>query len=211
MELMLVILIIAVIMAISVPLFNNMGQGGNLRAAVAQMRSTMSLARQWAITRNTDTYVVFPHWDVSYSEATNEVDKVYRAYAVYALTDRKTLEGEFISDWTYLPLGIVFDDDEDRTGSVFRKSAGKYTFLSDVAFPFPAKNSSVHLPCFHFKPNGQLKNATYETIHLRAGWVDTSNIKDIACVLAKEDEVDAAMQVSGMTGAIKYIPDAEGK
>ncbi len=50
-ELLLVIAVMAIILAVSMPAFTSMGRGAGLRGAVAEVKSTISLARQWAITK----------------------------------------------------------------------------------------------------------------------------------------------------------------
>ena len=49
-ELLFVMLIIAIISAISIPAFISMGRGASMRSTVSSVYNTLSLARQWAIT-----------------------------------------------------------------------------------------------------------------------------------------------------------------
>ena len=49
-ELLMVMVIMAIVMAVSVPAFNSMGKGSDLRGAVTAVRNTISQSRQWAIT-----------------------------------------------------------------------------------------------------------------------------------------------------------------
>ena len=49
-ELLVVMVVAAIIMAVSLPSFINMGRGAGMRAAVNNVSSTIALSRQWAIT-----------------------------------------------------------------------------------------------------------------------------------------------------------------
>ena len=49
-ELLMVMVIMAIVMAVSVPAFNSMGRGSDLRGSVSSVRNTLSQSRQWAIT-----------------------------------------------------------------------------------------------------------------------------------------------------------------
>ncbi len=50
-ELLLVIAVMAIVLAISMPAFTSMGRGAGMRGAVAEIKSSIALARQWAITK----------------------------------------------------------------------------------------------------------------------------------------------------------------
>ncbi len=111
MELLVVIAIMAVLMGITLPAFNTMGRGSGMRGAVSQLRSTISLSRQWAVTHRAKTYVVFPYVTGSpYLNNPAYEEKACKAYAVYSITNVITGTGEFITDWRFLPADVVFDD-----------------------------------------------------------------------------------------------------
>ncbi|MCA1808174.1 MAG: GspH/FimT family pseudopilin [Kiritimatiellia bacterium] len=78
-ELLLVIVVMAIIMSISIPAFTSIGRGAGMRGAVASLTSTISLSRQWAITKR--ERVVFQYGNT----VTNDNDVGY--YVVYAITD----------------------------------------------------------------------------------------------------------------------------
>lgn len=42
--------VMAIVMAISIPAFNSMGRGADMRGAVGGVRATLAQSRQWAIT-----------------------------------------------------------------------------------------------------------------------------------------------------------------
>lgn len=55
-ELLVVMVVIVTLMAVAVPAFIGIGRGAGMRTAVNNVRSTLSLARQWAITHRENVY-----------------------------------------------------------------------------------------------------------------------------------------------------------
>ena len=127
MELLVVIAIMAIIMGITVPAFNTMGKGSGMRGAISQLRSTISLSRQWAITHRQPVYIIFPDFDLTdFHGDAQEFEKACKAYAVYAITNNAKIEdndisalGEYITDWKFLPKDVVFLNDEDIKRTIF--------------------------------------------------------------------------------------------
>jgi len=172
MELLVVIAIMAVLMGITLPAFNTMGKGSGMRAAVSQLRSTIALTRQWAVTHRQPTYVVFPFLygnsslsDISY------VEKVNKAYAVYAVTDVVTQTGEFITDWKFLPADVVLDDEFEPDKNVI---SGKASDKIQV----PIGKGIYDVYVLKFSPDGTF-GATKE-VYLHEGYmnVNTNDIKN---------------------------------
>ena len=174
-ELLVVIVIIGVLFAVALPVFENAGRKDTNRAAY-QLVSTMRLARQHAIAKRQWTLIVFPNTDgVAYDEKNgNNLDKCLRSYAVLAVTNN--MDGEykfdsskrdprvsdmqltFVSDWKYLPDGIYFDGTKDGTlkGNYIFGGGGYYT----AAFRFPIDPANPNTPvrpmgAVLFKPNGR--------------------------------------------------------
>lgn len=169
-ELLVVVGIIATLLVLVVPAFTGLGRGQSMRSSVAQLRSTLALARQWSITRNEKTYVIFPD-DGSYNPAKNAV-MALRSYAVWAE------KSGYISEWRYLPPGIVFDSTEPTASSLFNTT-------TDRVFPvaFPSNGApSVSMYCIAFTPNGRLNQAGGTTLrlYLREGWVDANTNSGVA-------------------------------
>jgi prepilin-type N-terminal cleavage/methylation domain-containing protein len=107
-ELLVVIGIMAVMLALAMPAFTGLGRGTSMQTAVAELRTTLALARQYAITHRVYTFVVFPDGDPSlYSGAPGEVVKAFKAYGV--CYDDGTAK-RCIGEWKFLPPGIVFDN-----------------------------------------------------------------------------------------------------
>lgn len=176
-ELLVVIVIIGVLFAVAIPVFENAQRKDTDRAAY-QVMTTLRLARQHAINRRQWTIVIFPNRDSSYPNAA-QVDKCLRAYAVIAATNE--LQGTyqfvsnlrdprvlspgmdmwftFVSDWKYLPEGIYFDDDPNLVGNFLFGREGYYT--KRFRFPlFPEKPNDAAswtaMSALLFKPNGRL-------------------------------------------------------
>jgi prepilin-type N-terminal cleavage/methylation domain-containing protein len=106
-ELLLVIVLMAIIIGISTPMFIGMGRGAGMRGSVRAVCSTLSLLRQWAIThREQVTFVYFQGADPG--TATN-------ASYYYA-----TASGVLIEKTNELPMEVIFDGD----GSINFKTDG---------------------------------------------------------------------------------------
>jgi prepilin-type N-terminal cleavage/methylation domain-containing protein len=118
-ELLVVLAIMSTLMVIALPAFTNMGRGGGMRSGVAEVRATLNLARQWAITHRARTYVVFPHADASVYPSDAERAKALKSYAVWVDSHEYT---GYIGSWKFLPPGIYFDHDDTLTKNVIRNS-----------------------------------------------------------------------------------------
>ena len=85
-----------------------------MRVAVVQMKTTLALARQWAITHRQRTCVVFP--------GLNDANRI-SGYTVFATNRYATGPGSYayVKDWSYLPKGVVihFAGSDLRTGLQF--------------------------------------------------------------------------------------------
>ncbi|HMP77374.1 MAG TPA: GspH/FimT family pseudopilin [Kiritimatiellia bacterium] len=160
MELLVVIGIMAIMFALAVPQFVDIGRGGKMRAAINELRSTLALARQWAIANREDVFVVLPDdFAAVYSGlSTNEYVKAIRSYAVYSR------QRGYIKDWTYLPSGIYFVDQNnsqqssrpspciDANRNVFRQQT---VYASPNGIPFPrATDPAKQLNALRFTPQG---------------------------------------------------------
>lgn len=175
-ELMVVIVIVGILFAVALPMFENAGQK-DTRAAAQQVLNTLRLARQHAISARQWTLVVFPNQDTSFSDKAkdiNNLDKCLRSYAVLAVTNNMDGEGkfaagkrdpspddmefEFLTEWKTLPPGIYFDDDDSLKGNFLfgTKSLyqGKFDFPWDPAKP--NNGASGKMSAVLFKPNGRV-------------------------------------------------------
>ena len=179
-ELLVVIVIIGVLFAVAMPVFENAGKKDTERAA-NRLVGAMRLARQNAINKRQWTLVVFPARLPS--STTNEAiaGKLQRAYAVLAATNN--LDGTyqfspalrdprvedmnlvFLTDWKYLPEGIYFDEDTSLSGNYIMGAlsgsqptyTGAFLFPADPANPDLNKSGALRgrMGAVLFKPNGR--------------------------------------------------------
>ena len=175
-ELLTVVVIIGVMFAIAIPMFESMGRKDSERAA-QQVVNTLRLARQHAIAKRQWTFVVFPNRDGVYTEKT--IDKCLRSYAVIAVTNDmdkynlhrdvkdpvhptvNEMELEFVSDWKYLPEGIYFDDDPAKTGNFLFGRGDYYESPPPASFRFPTDPAkpdqhNMGMSAVLFRPNGRI-------------------------------------------------------
>jgi len=143
-ELLAVVAIMAILMVIALPAFHLFAKK-DIDTAAAELRATLRLARQYAVTRRQEVFVVFPTADDP-APSEEDVDKLLRSYAVLALTNDSPEQYEYVTEWHYLPQGIYFDDDDTLTGSAFRDA---------YDFPFPDEKAPFYpMGAVKFTPRG---------------------------------------------------------
>ena len=91
-ELLVVMVVMALIMSVSIPAFTSMGRGSGLRNAVSIVHTSLSLARQWAITHKDE--ISFSYFTASGSDA-----------SYFILTNRN---GVAIQNEMELPMNVEF-------------------------------------------------------------------------------------------------------
>lgn len=147
-ELLTVIAIIGIILAMGVPAVTSLTKATALQSGTRTVASTLSLARQHAITQRTATRVVFVNKDTPGASP----DMPYRAYSVVASNRNVSgpLAWEYISKWEYLPVGAVF-----RSGTVAGGLDNTANIDSDSTLPFPSTGGgAATLSYIEFKPSG---------------------------------------------------------
>ena len=180
-ELLVVVGIIGLLMALVIPAFTGIGRGQTMKSSVAQLRTTAALARQWAITRRENTFILFADHTLPYN-ATNS-SMAWRSYAVWAE------RSGYIREWTYLPVGVVFNPFTNRasahsgdfniTNLLWANSAKSTNFAIHGEFnawrvPFPDSTSPTQsVYALGFTPDGRNANTDYMqyNIFISEGWV----------------------------------------
>lgn len=204
--------IIGVLMAVALPAFNTMGRGSNVRSGILQMRTVLTFARQWAITRNERTYVVFP--DENSNLGADHIDKAYRAVAVW--TESKG----FVRDWIYMPKGVVLVGTKASANisstriSDSLNPLGGGTYSGNVAkrytFHWPATNNMM--PGLFFNPDGSMFNRNSNAeIYLTEGAtvVSGGSLQSIE-YRPKGSRFLAGIELNQLTGQMR-VTDYEGE
>ena len=149
-ELMVVIVIIAALMLIALPTFQGADRGGRLRTASFQLTTTMTLARQAAITSRRYVYLLFPdNTPALFAGQPREAEKAFRAYAPFA----RTPVSQYLGEWSILPPGVVFtpafrSDPTDNRNLFLRAEPVEVV-------PFPTTNGpNVEISTVAFRPDG---------------------------------------------------------
>ncbi len=191
-ELLTVMGIMLLILGIGVVSFLNMQRGAELRGAVSAVRSVLSLARQHAVTRRTETMVIFRQ------TASNAYYMVFEKAGVVAaagqppervMTDDKAVwtpaehAGRWVANFRDGSFGTVRTNDSNRlelqapglqnkvfgvsqwqTGDVYGWAVGERTFLPPGAV-FRDGNPADAPDAVIFLPNGGVSSA--QPIELR--------------------------------------------
>lgn len=135
-ELLVVMGIMALMIGLAIPAIQGMTKSSGMQSATMQMRSTLTFARQWAITHRDTTYVLF-----STDDATG--GPRLRGYNIYSVK-----ETNWLREWMTLPAGLVFED-------------GGVNSTNNVLASWPTKNNEITVPVnskvmrgFRFRPDG---------------------------------------------------------
>jgi Tfp pilus assembly protein FimT len=145
-EMLTVIAIIGIILAVSLPAFNNLMKSGGVSSASRQISSTLSLARQYAITKRTNVRVVFPY-SATFGAGTNFAP-LYQSYAVLEYGTRTN----YLSKWELLPAGTIFMNINALVGNppaIDNLQTANLLFPSTNVTSFP-----VPLAYIEFTPTG---------------------------------------------------------
>lgn len=198
-ELLVVVSIIAIMFVVSVPAFQGIGRGQKMNSAVAQLRSTIALARQWAVTRNDYTYIIFPDADYTYNQGAD----AFMALKSYAVWSEKN---GYISDWRYLPEGIVFNPDANSLNSNLFN--GETDRVFPVEFPVSGPGASTQdMYAISFAPNGRLNQNGGTTLSLliSEGWMSVNTNSGVADgpEIIPQSTRSVTMEIRPLTGGVK--------
>ena len=168
-EMLVVIVIIAIMAAISLPRLRGLGEGNAMNAAVRQLRDDVSLARQKAISGRTTVAVVFISQNVS---TINLSDPAYNAqevaqikrlqggvftqYALFAFRELGEQPGQssprYLTSWKTLPDKVFIPEGKFTAGT-----ADGIAPFEEAEFPFPSNRSKLlFLPYIAFDYEGRL-------------------------------------------------------
>ena len=172
-EMLTVLVIIAILIAVSIPAVTSLMKSGGLTAGVREVSNSLSLARQYAITKRTTTRVLFAYRGSS----TNGVllsNLVYVAYSIVATNRDATTSATswpYISKWEHLPLGTIFlDNTPPITGYNLDNDFPKGNFQ----FPNTNSPSTASFAYIEFGPTGAASQSG--TITLAEGYIDNTSI-----------------------------------
>ena len=172
-ELLVVIGIIGLMLALVLPAFTGLGRSAGMNSAVMQVRTTLALARQWAITTRQSTYVVFADGATVAANA-SERDKAYRAFAVWG-----TGQTNYIKEWVTLAPGVVITS--DASGFPGTGGHGDNVLLpsgtNPRSIPFPkSTNANAQVRVVAFKSDGGLDTSINSAaeVYMTEGIVDTT-------------------------------------
>lgn len=170
-EMMAVLVLLAIMLAVAVPAFMVMGKGSRFDAATSELRATLIMARQWAITHRHPTYVVFASRPTKFSGLdTAEKEYVHtmlRGYSVLSDADG------YLREWSFLPPGLAFVhpslgsfSDVDATHSIFTDQ-GSVIQDNYVKKPFPLSGSDErNLAFIGFNPDGTTMSGKRKEVHI---------------------------------------------
>jgi prepilin-type N-terminal cleavage/methylation domain-containing protein len=217
-ELLLVIAVMGLLMAVTVPAFVDIGRGSRVQTAVNQLTGTINLARQMAITKRERVSIVFPDdFSQLYSGLnTNHHKKALRSYAVLSESQG------YVTDWKYLPAGVYFVDtfnpanpfannenldDVDTRTSIFNQG-----FM--IRTNFPTMNDSARIiPVLTFFPNGNFQRPDIDgwapsdspEIYIAEGIGLDSSGGRVIQVVWKANPILKGIKIRPYTGSIQLV------
>ncbi len=172
-ELLVVIGIIGLMLALVLPAFTGLGRSAGMNSAVMQVRTTLALARQWAITTRQSTYVVFADGATVSAAAATERDKAYRAFAVWG-----SGQTNYIKEWVTLAPGVVITSDTSGfPGSGHGDNVLAPSGSNTRSIPYPkSTNANAQVRVVAFKSDGGLDTSINSSaeVYLTEGIVDTT-------------------------------------
>ncbi|MCZ7592194.1 MAG: prepilin-type N-terminal cleavage/methylation domain-containing protein [Kiritimatiellae bacterium] len=223
-ELLIVISIMAIMIAIALPRFEDIGRGSKMRAAVNELRSTVALTRQWAIANNEEVFLVYPddHMQKYSDSGTNQYYKALRSYAVYSRSKG------YIKDWVYLPAGVYFYEENASlqgtrpnmppcykdTKNAFR-SLDVYYAPDQIPFPY-SESTGKDITALRFTPAGrplEAKGGGYTVtdfdFYLVEGVAVAAGAGKSIKIAWKANPAVWAIRVNPLTGVVKTIDCAQ--
>ncbi len=170
-ELLVVIGIIGLMMALIMPAFRGFGRSASMNGAVAQVRSSLALARQLAITKRTLAYVIFADSRTA-AAMPAEAWRANRSYAVFMGTN-STGDGYYVKEWTALPPGIVITPDTSGYPGIHGDNIMIYPDNMNKTNTFPNSASATKAPvrAMQFDSDG---HSVGGEVYITEGTVETN-------------------------------------
>jgi prepilin-type N-terminal cleavage/methylation domain-containing protein len=187
-ELLVVISIIGLVAAISIPALKGITKSQTITTGARQLLEDLALARQYAILNRSVVHVVFvPPTVLDMNNLGNDpVAKRLKggAYSTYAIYADRTIGDQpgqsrprYLSKWKTLPDGVFiaeheFDPWEANVWQNYWDPTNRPFHYGD-GFWFPSlTNAAVEMPHISFNPDGSLRSPTNrrdEFVHLAQG------------------------------------------
>jgi prepilin-type N-terminal cleavage/methylation domain-containing protein len=166
-ELLVVIAIIAILFAIALPALTDLSGQSKLDGAANAVHSAAKMARQFALANNQPAYLVL-------DEGQSDPALAYRAYAVFTIDTHSPpvtqADGQFLTEWETLPVGVVFDPDCNASSNVFEVGSAQWQGGLNKNNELQIGNAPFSFIVYGFKPNGEAASASHH-IHLAEGAV----------------------------------------
>lgn len=186
-ELLVVMVIIGILTAITLPALKGIGQANLNAAANRQILDDLAFARLRAINDRTTVFMVFvpPYVAQKLDQARGDVSELRYLtnllggqYTSYALLAARTVGDQpgrgtrrYLSDWKSLPEGTLFAPYKFDSRLSSHPNDYLRTFPTN-GFPFPdARSAPFLLPYLAFNPYGQLTSQRDELIPLAKGHI----------------------------------------
>lgn len=198
-ELLMVIGVMALMMALILPAFRGFGRSASMNSAVSQVRTSLSLSRQWAINQNVNVQMQFA---VSNTVAglPNEAWRAYRSFAIFVQTNTSgPVQGYYLKEWTTLPPGVVFTPDT----SFFPQTSGHGDNLIlngrivTTRFPLATSANLVPVRAVEFRPTGSVRGSNNE-IYMAEGVVETNGV-----LVLRTGGMRFGVEVQDLTGQVR--------
>ena len=221
-ELLVVISILGILAALSVPALKNLGKSNVQVSAARQLLDDVGRARQLAISQHTTVYMVFVPaiWNLASGLQTtatrNLLDKQYTGYNFLSLRSVGDQPGQgttrYLSEWKSLPDGAFIAT--NKFNSAYYPGYAPYpianysinSFNYTASLPFPSETNStgvISLPYIAFNYLGQL------TVLTAAGEVTTQSPEYIPLaqgIVAYATDANKALQFGSAPDATENPP-----
>ena len=165
-----VITIIGVIAAISIPALKGIGQSQTITNGARQMLEDIALARQYAILNRSVVHIIFVPPGVKDMQLPDDPlanrlrGGAYTTYAIYAERSIGDQPGQsrprYMSRWKTLPEGVIIapqelEDIGDKSWKARPPIDRPFHYLKGFLFP-TLTNAAVAMPHITFNPDGSL-------------------------------------------------------